>query len=80
MKKLTISFFQPLSQKLLKRKYEIMLMALFKACEYKAKRRNNVKRHLLSKHQQLNIECPNCYKIYKNQRGFDRHPCVKPDH
>ena len=31
-----------------------------KACgEYKAKRRCEVKQHLLSKHQQLNIECPN---------------------
>ena len=35
-KKLSFSFFASLSQKLLKLKYEIMLMALFKACEYKA--------------------------------------------
>ena len=49
-----------------------------KACEYKSIRRNAVKRHLLSKHQQLNIECSNCLKVYKNQRGYDRHSCVRP--
>ena len=49
-----------------------------KGCEYKSNRRTEVKRHLLSKHQQLDIECPQCLKVYKNQRGYDRHSCVRP--
>ena len=48
------------------------------ACEYKSNRRNNVKIHLLSKHQKLNIECSNCLKVYKHQRAYDRHSCARP--
>ena len=49
-----------------------------KASEYKSIQRNAVKRHLLSKHQKLNIECPNCLKVYKHQRAYDRHSCARP--
>ena len=48
-----------------------------KACGYRAKRRFLVNRHLLTKHQQLDIECEFCHKIYKNQRSIDRHPCYR---
>ena len=49
-------------------------------CEYNSNQRNEVKRYLLSKHQQLDIECPNCHKIYKNKNTFDRHRCSKSEH
>ena len=48
-----------------------------KACGYQAKRRSSVKRHLLTIHQALHIECEICKKVYKHQKSFNRHACMK---
>jgi len=46
------------------------------ACGYLAQRKSSVKRHLLSAHQQLQLECEFCKKVYKNVRSLNRHPCL----